>query len=224
MLVDVIHARLKGRNRVSMLDVGIADGSSAIKVMAAFADRGVRLDLTGVDPHIPATAYSQDWIYSPKLMVASFDEFEPRCRYDVVNATQSLYYLGKLDTALRKLVSLLSRDGVLAITIWDDGCILKILHDRYLSPRDPAPGPKDIANALSGILPPTYTTQTYYFEGPIALNGFTDEGRLEESVIDIARRSAHVSNRARMLAYTYIRSLGPTSVRRNTIIVASPSC
>jgi SAM-dependent methyltransferase len=224
LLIEIIREHFVRRAHITMLDVGIGDGASARKVMTGLRRHGVRVSLTGVDPHIPASAYRLRWPCKPHLVALHLASYRQEKTYDVVNATQSLYYLGDECEALKRLVSLVSPGGILTITIWADGCTLKRVHDVYLAPGYYSPCVDEVSRALQDALPPGYGVKTYRFDGTILLGA---PGRVRQStsgaLLGIAERGTAAPERARHLALEYLDSLGKRAPRCNVIVAAVPS-
>jgi hypothetical protein len=220
-LAEIIRSHFCTRTDVAMLDVGIGDGSSARKVTGSLVGSGIRVQLTGVDPYIPEDAFATAWPVTPELRVGRLEDLDIKVLYDVVNATQSLYYLGELGLALKRLVSLLDPSGLLTITVWDDGCTLKKLHDEFLAPTYRSPSSAMVVDRLVQVLPAEWEIRVDSFEGTIALGPRGASVRLAEALIGISGRGSRCSDAEKARALDYINTLGPQAPRRNAIISAS---
>ncbi|MFC3993349.1 class I SAM-dependent methyltransferase [Actinoplanes siamensis] len=218
LLVDIMAKHFGRPGTISMLDVGIGNGVSARKVAEGLSRNGIHVELTGIDPYLPPSAYQLNWPRKPHLAASGLASFDPGSTYDVVNATQCLYYLGDESAALRKLASLVSPGGILTITVWDDGCTLKKIHDAYLAPGRPSPSGMGVSRALAGVPSLTGPSQVYRFAGTIRLAG--NDGTILDAILDIAGRGAGSTGEARLRAKAYLRSLGTTAPRRNAIVTA----
>lgn len=126
IIADAI-AEFIPKRRIQLLDVGIGEGQATFQAVDSLLSRGWVVHLTGIDLHIP----QRIWKYSTastSLLEADFLSLPATETFDAVIATQSLYYLGNIDAALKKLIAHTVSDGCLLVTAWTNNCILHDLH------------------------------------------------------------------------------------------------
>ncbi|WP_430495931.1 class I SAM-dependent methyltransferase [Micromonospora trifolii] len=219
LLVDILSKHFRRRDEITMLDVGIGNGASAGKVTDGLTRRGIHVALTGIDPYIPASARRLGWASRARLVPTGLADFHPGEAYDVVNAKQSLYYLGDEGEALKKLASLVSPGGILTITVWDSGCTLKTIHDTYLAPGHYSPSGVGVGRCISEISPSSRPVEIHHFDGQIMLS--RADATVIEPILKIASRGAEATDMAWRMARDYLASLGPVAPRRNAVVVAT---
>lgn len=111
-----------------ILDVGVGEGKSSLRVVDALNKQGYDVSFTGLDLYIPPQTLrtvdeKTNWI------VGDFCDFAALAgSFDVVIATQSLYYLGEARDALSALAAHGEVDGITVVTVWTSRCILYRIH------------------------------------------------------------------------------------------------
>lgn len=113
-----------------LLDVGIGEGNAILKVVSHLSERGYVARLTGVDLHISPQLRAAAPSFS-SLLQLDYLKYCPSAPFDVVIATQSLYYLGDIKHSLPLLLHHTATSGVLIITVWSNRCVLFDLHSRF---------------------------------------------------------------------------------------------
>ncbi|TKJ35672.1 MAG: hypothetical protein CEE38_13745 [Planctomycetes bacterium B3_Pla] len=120
---------------LNILDVGIGEGKAAIQLIGRLSRMGYAPRLTGIDIYVPPSLYEKS-THNIKLCEIDFASYPLTEKFDVVVATQSLYYLGSPELALRKLASHTRREGILLVTMWSNRCELYQLHERFCADPD----------------------------------------------------------------------------------------
>jgi len=129
--LDAITAHLPV-SAIDLLDVGVGVGMSTMTLVHALYSKGYSVGLTMVDPAVPDTR-KETLRLNGNLCETDLEHFAPVKPFDVVTATQVLYYLylGDPRSALRRLVALpRSGGGLLALTTWTENCVLFDLYNR----------------------------------------------------------------------------------------------
>jgi trans-aconitate methyltransferase len=119
---------------VTMLDIGVGDGLSISRRCELLAEKSIQVRLTGIDPVLPDTVTAP---HGSVLVRTDFADYRPSERFDLVNATHSLYYLGNVSAALRRMVELTRPGGFLVVTVWSSQCVLSRLFTECFA-ADPA--------------------------------------------------------------------------------------
>lgn len=113
-----------------ILDVGIGEGHAAFQLVHLLSDKGFSVHMTGVDRYVSPEARAKAGA-NIDLWEGDFSSFPTNDGYDAVVATQSLYYLGDTEMALKRLLELTKGCGALIITTWTERCILQKLHNLF---------------------------------------------------------------------------------------------
>lgn len=139
------------RGNVRILDVGIGEGRAAFQFVDRLTSRGFAVHLTGIDLHLSREVRERA-TRNTRLLEMDFSAFPLSETFDAVVATQSLYYLGKRNFALRKLLDHAAPTGCLLVTIWSGNCILHDLHTRFVQmPDAECMTAEDLASELLGM-------------------------------------------------------------------------
>ncbi len=114
-----------------LLDVGIGEGNAILKVVRRLSEIGYVAHLTGVDLHIsPQLREAAPSLSS--LLQLDYLKYCPSAPFDVVIATQSLYYLDDIKHSLPLLLHHTAPSGVLILTVWSNRCVLFDLYSRFV--------------------------------------------------------------------------------------------
>lgn len=132
---SVIATAIAGGNAKSplrLLDVGIGEGRAILQATRRLEALGYKILLTGLDLRISTEL--RDRMPSSSVLVED-DFFQYFCRehFDAVVSTQSLYYFGDTQAALRKLIAHSAPSGCLVVTVWTSRCVLRDLHLHFVS-------------------------------------------------------------------------------------------
>jgi SAM-dependent methyltransferase len=138
----------KGKT-VNWLEVGVGDGEN-LRYLLDTLDDGRQFAVTAIDPSPLATRRISS---RPPVEVLSVkvESFRPTRRYDCINARQSAYYFEDPANTMLTLAGWLSRDGVLAATLWSQDCILYRLNraiSRAVCPQDAGLRAEDLIGPL----------------------------------------------------------------------------
>ena len=133
-----LSSKLKDRfpgGQVSVLDVGIGDGSFTRKILMAAGINFNRLQLTAIEPELDArVALEQEFGFGQfRLISKLFQNVDIPRGFDLVLSIHSLYYLGNPATALQRLVDSAKPGGLIVIVAWSAECDLYKLHKRLAS-------------------------------------------------------------------------------------------
>jgi ubiquinone/menaquinone biosynthesis C-methylase UbiE len=129
LIIDGIEKN-SNTNNIALLDVGIGKGKFLKKVITTLKDRGFNFRIWGVDPVKERLSVARRVFPGANLFNKKFEEFKTKEKFDVINLTQSFYYLKNKEQMLEKISSMLNEGGVLIITLWsknDDLCKLNNL-------------------------------------------------------------------------------------------------
>ena len=110
--------RLAAQRHLDWLDIGIGrDGSSLRPFVAACRARSQSLAITGIDPDAEPTIREEDGVRWC-LVRGTFQAWSENRQYNVINADQSLYYLGDPRAALQRVLALLRPGGLFIAICW----------------------------------------------------------------------------------------------------------
>jgi SAM-dependent methyltransferase len=114
-------------NNISLLDIGIGKGKFLKKIIIKLEEKGFNFKIWGVDPVKEKLIVAKKVFPNSILFNKKFETFRTKEKFDVINLTQSFYYLKNKDQMLKKIYDLLNEGGVLILTLWsekDDLCKL----------------------------------------------------------------------------------------------------
>jgi SAM-dependent methyltransferase len=205
---------------ISILDVGTGDGQSIIKVAGLLSECGIHSSVTGLDQCIPsgASTIADTFTYQP--LQGDFHAFESPQLYDVVNATQCLYYFSSPRDALRKMLDLTKPGGLTTVTLWADNCALLEIAQflgRWSGARlFTADHVVTLAHSL-GLCDVVQVA----FSGPVSIAQWLESDALPHILTVVARASAPLRLSSEQIGTisTFLRSLGPCATRRNEVLV-----
>lgn len=210
--------------RMSILDVGIGTGDSIRKRVAELLERGYDIDLVGVDPQAPTRSFDFALPVPVESFRIPFEKFVSNRFFDVVNATQSLYYLDDWRASISKMLGLTKIGGVAAITIWSERCVLCDLHKAIIPE-----GHSVITGELiqewmedSGI---TQNIQVLEHEGLVDTRLWLQSSETLEAAARVISRTsinAPVSSEVLTALEYELRRISGMSKRINKVIFASP--
>jgi SAM-dependent methyltransferase len=116
--LDLILAKDKP---LCWLEVGVGDGENLQFLLDALGHRR-QFAVTAIDPS--PLAIKRIDIQKVEILSVGIETFAPDRHYDCINARQSAYYFADPANNVLALAGWLTVDGVLAVTIWSEDCIL----------------------------------------------------------------------------------------------------
>jgi hypothetical protein len=84
---------------------------------------GRRFNVTAIDPS-PLAAKQLSSTYPINVLQQRLEDFQQLGDYDCINARQSAYYFEDPQASILKLAVQLTMEGVLAVTLWSQECVL----------------------------------------------------------------------------------------------------
>jgi SAM-dependent methyltransferase len=103
------------------LEVGVGDGANLRFLLDTLGHRR-QFAVTAIDPS--PLAIKQINTHKIEILHVGVETFVPDKYYDCINARQSAYYFGNPASDVLSLAGWLTPDGLLAVTIWSEDCIL----------------------------------------------------------------------------------------------------
>ncbi len=110
---------------LTLLDVGTGPGRSLIETVGRLRESGLTVDATAVDIFLSSDAADRLKAHDIVPLQIDFGEFASSVKFDVILATQSLYYFADLQGILQRMCELLDGTGFLCLTLWNEQCILR---------------------------------------------------------------------------------------------------
>ncbi|GCE14948.1 class I SAM-dependent methyltransferase [Tengunoibacter tsumagoiensis] len=107
-----------------ILDIGIGTGESIQKRLLQLSWNGYSADLHGLDPNLCVETVTRHVYDDAHLYKTRFEEATFSQTFDVVNASQSIYYMQNIPAMLRKMTQLVQPGGMVTITLWSQHCSL----------------------------------------------------------------------------------------------------
>jgi SAM-dependent methyltransferase len=223
ILVELIASSITS-TIAKILDVGIGTGEQMSKVSTLLSERGISALITGIDVFVRQTDGPHGTI---NFLEGDFATKELPDKYDVVNATQSLYYFHDLDAVLKKMIGLLTSPGTLTLTVWTKECLLNQLYQKFFKESDSeAATDRTVVAALSSLVDPK-CIEVRYFDGEIDLNAILHSDSTLQAFLHILSRRGSVrecDKETIQQARNYIAALGNIGRRKNAIISVRLPC
>jgi len=117
------------QKRLRFLDIGTGDGKSLEKTINHLHyQRRYEIELAAIDPLLDGLKRVSATFPSAKIVHSTFENYESDLRFDIVNATQSVYYIINKLQALQKMIQYTQSRGLIIITLCSRECILSKLH------------------------------------------------------------------------------------------------
>lgn len=185
--------RLAARRHLDWLDIGIGRNGVALgPFVAACRERGQTLAITGVDPDAEPGEHGEEGVHW-RLLRETFQEWCDDGQYDVINADQTLYYLGDPLATIARVLGLLRPGGLFIATCWSREDTLHRLRSRLFSNSAGDLVGEDLL-ALVRQMPGFTSVETASFETSVQLRAWREDFRfLEPALRVIARRPLDVA-------------------------------
>jgi len=180
--------RLAERRHLDWLDIGVGrDGGALLPFVTMCRERGQTLAITGIDPDVTPGEFEENGVRW-RLLRETFQGWHDDRQYDVVNADQSLYYLGNMQTVIARVLRLLRPGGIFVATCWSRDDALHRLRTRLFPPaNDDLVGEEVLA--LVRRAPGFAHVETASFKTRVRLRAWReDSGFLDPALRVIARR------------------------------------
>jgi SAM-dependent methyltransferase len=207
---------------LTLLDIGTGTGRSLIEIVGRLRDNGLSVDATAVDIFFSPDAADRLKTRDILPLQIDFGEFASAAKFDVILATQSLYYFADLHGSLGRMCELLSATGLLCLTLWNEQCILRKVAIEVFG--------GEASMVLSPRLVLEYLEKNQRFRrlssravvGPVAINQWiASEDVLRGAAIVLSRRLApEVQQDEIERLRTVVEKLGSIENRSNSIIFA----
>jgi SAM-dependent methyltransferase len=208
------------RRSIAMLDIGSGNGVVTRKLMHDMEMHSVNAHVTCVEPNPtgPWQVYESDKM---KLVVGGFEEVTFESAFDVITSIHSIYYVGSLSVAVKKMSSLLAPGGLLLILVWESSCILyqaaTILQgsrgQRVISA-------DDVFLHVCDRWSRSAVTRLHY-EGPLAIPFFLRSPKTLQSLasVIIRDRNSRINEEVLRLLADHLRQARTIELRRNSLII-----
>lgn len=213
-------------NRIlSIFDVGVGSGESMSKRLLLFQERGYDIYLTGVDPNLSRTqqGFIEGVAPGAELIVVRFEDYVPTRTFDVVNATQSIYYLENPVEALRKMINMTNTGGLIVITLWSESCVLYQMHNTIFGSNTRVATAESIYDLLlssNGL----HNIRMIKFNGRVYLDQWKSRPDLLNAAVKIIARKPLDPQMLQFASSQLVKDLNtrpPAATRTNMVILAS---
>lgn len=208
---------------LSLLDIGVGSGESINKKLLQLAKCEYKVQLTGIDPHLSNVELAHNLLSNADLYRIRFEDYVPTKVFDVVNATQSLYYLDNLDESLQKMIKIVNRGGLIILTLWSESCIVYRLHNMIFGDKK-RPITAEVASDLLLKSKELRDIKLIRFDGWVNLAKWKDSPEmLNAALIVISRQSKgfHITKSAKQKLLECISERPPLDIRTNILIFAT---
>lgn len=175
------------RRHLDWLDIGIGRDGSALQTFVRHCrKRGQTLAITGVDPDADPKDRQEDGV-SWRLIRKTFQDWSDGGRFDVINADQSLYYLGDMGAVLRRVGVLLRPGGLFIATCWSRDDVIHRLKARLFAGADHDLVAEDL-EVLVRDLPEFSAVVTENFKAAVHLDTWRDNPHVLASALRVIAR------------------------------------
>jgi len=120
----------------------------------------------------------------------TFEEFDEQAHYDLVIATQSLYYLKDKIASLKKIISLVSPRGFICITLWSKNCTLRKIFESIQNTTNDITA-EEVYSTMVGM-EGLRDVRINYFEGGVALDKWKATNNSLKGIFRIISRLGNV--------------------------------
>lgn len=187
VIAKAVSASLpKGRLRI--LDVGIGEARSTFRAVEWLNSEGYSIQLTGLDLHIS----ERTRMLAPpdtEFRELAFHLLPPTEVFDVVIATQSLYYLGNWEQSLKKLLLHTKPKGCLLVTIWTDNCTLCRLYNQFRDGHGNRLITAENVSQAAHCMDAAASVQLVHTPGTLNIKAWRDDARISAAAFRILTRS-----------------------------------
>lgn len=186
-LLDVVRGHFDV-GVLKVLDVGTGGGQSIGKLAEAARTYGLDMEVTGIDVLLPPT---DELVQNPQvaLVQCPLHDFRPGQVYDLVNASQSVYYLGDPRASLRQMLSLVRPGGLLTVTVWQESCVLNRIHRHVFGETMAASLTANFVAAELQAIAPASDTRIRAIEGRVDLASWSSSEDLLQAAVRVISRS-----------------------------------
>jgi len=206
---------------VRILDVGTGTGVSIQKVCDCLCKAGITSIVTGIDLFLPPESFR---INDARIffLQGDFNTFTTDETYDVVNATQMLYYFPRLKETLLRMIRLVRPGGILAATVWCSDCILYQVHKTFFISASSGPVLDEAAvQRHFSELQKGGQANIEFFSGPIDLNNFLEDEASIQSFLNIVSRQSgteRCTSATSSAVRLFLLKHAPIGMRKNAIV------
>lgn len=217
-------AKSLDQRAIKVLDVGIGDGDSITKKLILLRQIGFEPVLTGIDLSIDSVSDISDVhvaLEHVNLICSSLETYNPGTMYDVVNASQSLYYSNDIEASLTKCIALTSPGRVIVITLWSDTCALYKIAYECANDTENLITAEMVASLLRARTD-VESTQLYIFNGIVKLSEWNTTALLDAATSILTRDALEIisDQKRRDKLISVLHNLQPVEPRINGIIIA----
>jgi ubiquinone/menaquinone biosynthesis C-methylase UbiE len=210
-------------NNISFLDVGIGKGKFLKKIISNLEKEGFNFKISGVDPVKEKLSVARKVFPKAKLSNKKFEDFKSTEKFDVINLTQSFYYLKDKEKMLKKLANLLNEGGILLVTLWSEKDDLSKLNNSIF-------GKENIYNYTSEkVLSLIKQNKSFskvsfkVFEGEIDFDLWKKNDQNLEGALNVLARkeiSKKILNKTKEKLKKELKKFKPRGKRINVVVIA----
>lgn len=130
-LIHIEAIRQKLKERIDWLEIGIGTGNNSLIEIRDLVGKN-NISITGIDPNLGDTSFLEREFFNIKLLRNKFEDFDTTCKFDVVCATHSVYYLNNPLSQVDRMINFTKAQGSILITCWsEDDILYKINRDLF---------------------------------------------------------------------------------------------
>ena len=188
---DAIRNRF-GPSSLTMIDVGSGRGKSTIEMVLYLRGFGFEIRPMFIEPSA-SPLDRETFLEYGGFFEGGFEEYECKGQHDVVKSTQSIYYLGEPESALRGLMSCVASGGLLLVTSWSERCVFYRLYERLYRNVSAVTSIETLGAIVGGL---GIDVEIQYSQGSVNLamwKGNTEMLGAVDRVISRSNRKAYVS-------------------------------
>lgn len=223
-LANIISTFINGKRNISILDIGTGNAKSLNNLSTILSRNSHSLTVTAIDLYKPTNLPVFPTNVNFKFLVKDIIKYSSEYKYDIVTATQSIYYF---DNFLNEILNHIKKGGLIAITVWSENCILRKIAEISLGGRNNIT--KITAECVSEGLDRLTgeACNVYQFKGLINIHSWlSSEEKFRRIISIITRGRVTKTNKYDYdSARKFIISSDPIQVRCNGIVYLKiPNC
>lgn len=226
LLADLILAST-ATIKPSILDVGIGSGTQMSKIGISLLESGVNARITGVDLFLPISV-SNDPRFPIDYISCDFMSLDLSTKFDVVNATQSLYYFDDPQATLGKMLDSVIPGGNMFVTTWTSQCILYRIYQEFFGIPEKFIVTDEYTIAILKNIGKSGLVKRYLFDGEIDLELILRSDSNLKAFLHILSRKcgpgADCGIETLSRVRDYLRNMPRVVQRQNAIVSIQKSC
>lgn len=204
---------------LTLLDIGTGLGRSLMDLVSGLRRSGYEVRATAIDVFFSDEVSTRLREHGIEIQEFDFLQYSPSEPFNLITATQSLYYLKPLQAAIDRMCAFAAVPGLLAITVWSDDCVLRRVSKAAFAGSADVLSVADVCQLLQNKDAITHL-RLVETSGPVATHQWLASRATVQAIASILSRQAAASAGPTAIEHLerIARELRPTESRKNTVI------